>query len=90
MRSIICAGAAAMIVTACSSANGAEDAGQPEVTSEIELSLTPIAEDLAFPWGLAALPDGSMLVTEREGFIRAIRGGELVKAPVSGGPEAYV
>ena len=90
MRSIICSGAAAMLIAACSSANGAEDAAQPAGTSDLEISLTPIAEDLAFPWGLAVLPDGTMLVTEREGFLRTIRGSALVETPISGGPEAYV
>ena len=90
MRSIICVGAAALAVAACSSANGGEGEAQPAEASSAELSVTPIAEDLAFPWGLAVLPDGSMLVTEREGFLKAIKDGALVETPIAGGPEAYV
>lgn len=86
MRLAICAGIAALLTTACSSANGSEDAAQSEESGV----LTRIAGDLEFPWGLAVLPDGSMLVTEREGRLRAIKDGALVDAAISGGPEAYV
>lgn len=49
-----------------------------------------IAEGLNFPWSIAFLPDGSMLVAERNGGLRVIRDGALVETPVAGAPEAYV
>lgn len=49
--------------------------------------LTPVASGLVFPWDMVFLPDGTMLVTEREGRIRTVRNGELAPAPVSGTPE---
>lgn len=49
-----------------------------------------IAENLSFPWSLAFLPDGSMLVTERSGRLRVIRDGALVEQAVSGVPDTYV
>ena len=55
-----------------------------------EVAFETIAEDLDYPWSLAFLPDGSMLVTERAGPLRVIRDGRLVKEPVAGVPEAYV
>ncbi|MFW6027293.1 MAG: PQQ-dependent sugar dehydrogenase [bacterium] len=49
-----------------------------------------VAEGLHFPWSLAFLPGGGMLVTERDGRLRLIRDGELLEEPVKGVPEVYV
>ena len=46
-----------------------------------------IADNLEHPWSVAFLPDGAMLVTERPGRLRLIRGGVLRGAPVEGTPE---
>ncbi len=47
-----------------------------------------VARGLENPWSLAFLPDGGMLVTERNaGRLRLIRDGKLVPAPVPGVPE---
>jgi glucose/arabinose dehydrogenase len=46
-----------------------------------------VAEGLTHPWGLAFLPDGGMLVTERGGTLRIIRDGRLVEGAVAGLPE---
>ena len=54
-----------------------------------QYSLDTVAEDLSYPWSLAFLPDGEILVTERTGSLRIIRDGELSEAPVSGVPEVY-
>ncbi len=39
------------------------------------------------PWAVAFLPDGRMLVTERQGTLRVVDGGKLVAAPVDGIPK---
>ena len=57
------------------------------ITSSSGLKLVPIAETLEFPWGMAALPNGDLLVTEREGRLRLIRDDALVEAPVTGLPD---
>ncbi len=93
MRSILLV--SSLILLAGCGASGEPSESAPSepaeaISKDVSLTLTPIADELEFPWGLAVLPDGSMLVTEREGRLRAIRGGQLVEAPISGGPEAYV
>ena len=44
------------------------------------------ASGLSHPWSLAFLPDGVMLVTERDGLLRLIRNGVLDPKPVEGLP----
>ena len=51
-----------------------------------EMKVETVAEGLEHPWGLAFLPDGAMLVTERPGRMRVIRDGVLSE-PVRGVPE---
>lgn len=42
-----------------------------------------VAEGLEVPWAIAFLPDGDLLVTERPGRLRRVRGGKLQEAPVA-------
>jgi glucose/arabinose dehydrogenase len=45
-----------------------------------------LVEGLEHPWGIAWLPDGTTLVTERPGRLRIIRDGQLDPNPVPGVP----
>ena len=44
---------------------------------------------LATPWSLAFLPNGDMLITEKGGKLRIVRGGTLDPTPVAGTPEVF-
>ena len=51
--------------------------------------VTTVADGLEHPWGLAFLPNGDMLVTERPGRLRVIRNGRLDPEPIAGVPEVW-
>ena len=50
------------------------------------LNVETVARGLDHPWGLAFLPDGRMLVTERPGRLRIVTRDGKVSPPVSGVP----
>jgi glucose/arabinose dehydrogenase len=57
-------------------------------TRRHDIAWSAFAQGLDNPWGLAFLPDGRMLVTERPGRVRLVeRDGRLVRQPVAGVPE---
>jgi aldose sugar dehydrogenase len=55
-----------------------------------EYRVDTLAKGLEFPWSLAFLPDGRMLVTERAGRLRVIDKGVLVPEPIAGLPPVFV
>ena len=56
-------------------------------TAEVQKNrVVVVARGLSRPWGLAFLPGGDMLVTERTSQLRVIRNGVLEPAPVAGVP----
>jgi glucose/arabinose dehydrogenase len=60
----------------------------PAAAQEPRYEVTTLAEGLRAPWGLAILPGGSMLVTEKaSGTVRLVRNGALVEEPITGVPE---
>jgi glucose/arabinose dehydrogenase len=52
-----------------------------------DIRVAVLARGLSHPWSLAFLPDGGMLVTERPGRLRIVRGGRLEPEPVAGAPQ---
>lgn len=56
----------------------------PEPTRVLDgLAAERVVTGLRFPVALAATPDGTLLVTEKEGAIRVVRDGKLVTAPAA-------
>jgi len=55
-------------------------------TAQERIRVSVVVSGLANPWGLVFLPNGDMLVTERAGRLRIIRGGILDPQPISGVP----
>ena len=58
-----------------------------ETTQQTPIRVEVVAEGLDTPWGLAFLPDGRYLVTERDGRLRVIGKDGGLSAPVGGVPE---
>jgi len=89
---------ASLLVIACG-ACGAREPGAPSAasrpaapaTSQVHggLEVTTVAQGLEHPWGMAFLPDGRMLVTERPGRLRIVSADGAVSAPVAGVPAVF-
>ena len=58
-------------------------------SGETPIRVVPVAKGLSHPWSLVFLPDGAMLVTEREGRLRIIRNGVLDPKPIDGVPKVF-
>ncbi len=65
------------------------DSPQVVETFGLSVRVTPVAKGLVNPWSLAFLPNGDMLVTEKPGRLRIVRGGTLDPNPVPGTPDVF-
>jgi glucose/arabinose dehydrogenase len=84
----------AVAIVGCVVALGAQGRNSPPPPSlpqtffsaETPIRVVPVATGLSHPWSLAFLPDGDMLVTERQGRLRIVRKGVLDPQPIAGVP----
>jgi glucose/arabinose dehydrogenase len=60
---------------------------QPPGPPGEQFKVVTVVEGLKNPWSMAWLPNGDMLVTERGGTLRIVRGGKLLPDPVPGVPK---
>jgi glucose/arabinose dehydrogenase len=51
--------------------------------------VTVLTKELSFPFTLTFVPDGTMLITQRDGKLRVMRDGKLDPNPVTGGPASF-
>src|SRR5436305_10929571 len=70
--------------------------GQPQTkekakgkAKQTQIKTTVVATGLWHPWSMAWLPNGDMLVTERNGKLRTIRDGRLDPDPIPGVPAVH-
>ncbi len=94
-HSITLAGAALSYAAATTTAQAPTLAGARAPTTIQRSALhsyrvTTVVEGLQNPWGMAFLPGGDMLVTERPGRLRIVRNGRLLPDPVQGLPRMRV
>lgn len=89
-RSAGWASAAALLAAVTACAGAPTDAAAQTFTSEHHtFRVVTVVEGLEHPWGMAFLPDGSILVTERPGRLRLVRNGALEPEPIAGVPEVW-
>jgi len=58
-------------------------------TADVAISAQEVADGLQTPWGMAFLPDGRMLVTERPGNLVIVSPDGSVSRPVEGTPTVF-
>ena len=61
---------------------------RPQKTKQA-IKVETFAKGLVHPWGLAFLPDGRLLVTERPGRVRIVGKDGKLSAPLQGVPTVY-
>ena len=82
------AGALAVLALVAMPALAQEAPRSPTPSSvPIPARVTEVARGLEHPWGLAFLPDGRMLVTERPGRLRIVGRDGTLSEPLTGVPE---
>lgn len=59
----------------------------PQVDSGVELETATVADGLVHPWGVAVLPEGGYLVTERPGRLRHVSADGSLSEPIAGVPD---
>lgn len=79
---------ACVLLAAAGSQAFAVQTSAPEPTNPTGSRAERLVRGLVHPWGLAFLPEGGMLVTERPGRIRYVFGDGRLSQPLSGAPDA--
>ena len=79
-----------IILLACSARLPAQPhITQGDVPAERGFHTVTLLQGLEHPWGMDWMPNGDILVTERPGRLRLVRGDRLVSDPIAGIPEVF-
>lgn len=81
--------AATLVLAACNGEEIARETAAAPPASAAAPAVETVAEGLRFPWGVAFLPGGDMLVTERSGGVKRVTAAGQV-SDVAGGPTAVL
>ena len=81
------AGLILFVVLAMAACAQAESGARMIDTQSGKITVEELASGLDHPWGMAFLPDGRLLVTERAGRLRILGIDNQVSPPLSGTPE---
>ena len=79
---------ALLLITCLSCAQQVESEIKVESPASLNYTTEIIVPDMNIPWGMAFLPDGGMLITEKSGELIHFKNGEKIK--IGGLPEIYV
>ncbi|MFT6490216.1 MAG: glucose/arabinose dehydrogenase, partial [Parvibaculaceae bacterium] len=82
-------GATSAVSAASETVEATEISEASEVAKAPAYQIEVIETEVDYPWGLAFLPDGSLLVTQLNGQLRLIKDGVLVEEPIAGVPEVF-
>jgi glucose/arabinose dehydrogenase len=88
MRAITLTAALASML-AVSMPLAAQTTKAPPVKTGQAIKVETFAKGLVHPWGMAFLPDGRLLVTERPGRLRIVGKDGTLSAPLQGTPKVY-
>lgn len=75
------------VIYACDGQTSTEEPKQTETLDSSALVPELVIDGLQNPWGMAFLPDGKILLTEKEGKILLIEGNSIIDGDVQGGPK---
>lgn len=78
---------AGLCLVGLSGAVMAQQAGTDKKTERLSINVATLTEGLNHPWGIAILPDRTMLVTEKPGRLRLVAADGTKGEPISGVPE---
>ena len=78
-----------LTVVSCSTKEKETPQGAIVESEKQKFQVDTITNQLKNPWGLAFLPDGRILITERAGEIRIVKDGILLDEKIQGVPAVY-